>query len=152
MTSLTMRGLLATAVVTGWLTGCARHPPQGTAKAPAPPTPSERATVTAEDIERNPSRSVEELLAARVPGLTVTRTPDGRLSLRIRGVTSLDYAEPLLVVDGIAIQPGMNDRLAGLNAEDIASVEVLKDASATAMYGARGANGVILIKTKQPEH
>lgn len=82
----------------------------------------------------------------------MTRTPDGRLSLRIRGVTSLDYTEPLLVVDGIAIQAGMNDRLAGLNAEDIASVEVLKDASATAMYGARGANGVIVIKTKQPEH
>ena len=153
MTSLTMRGLVAAAVVAGWLTGCARHPPQGTAQAPpAPPTPSERSTVTAEDIERNPSRSVEELLAARVPGLTVTRTPDGRLSLRIRGVTSLDYSEPLLVVDGIAIQAGMNDRLAGLNAEDIASVEVLKDASATAMYGARGANGVIVIKTKQPEH
>ena len=92
------------------------------------------------------------LRAARVPGLTVARTPDGRLSLRIRGVTSFDHTEPLLVVDGIAIQPGMNDHLAGLNAEDIASVEVLKDASATAMYGARGANGVIVIKTKQPEH
>jgi TonB-dependent SusC/RagA subfamily outer membrane receptor len=149
MRLLSAQRLLTASLVAGWLAGCARHTPQDAAKPPAPPpTPSERATVTAEDIARDPSKPVEELLAARVPGLTVTRTADGRLTLRIRGVTSLDYTEPLLVVDGIAIQPGMNDHLAGLNSDDIASVEVLKDAAATAMYGARGANGVILIKTK----
>ncbi len=153
MTSLSTRGLLTASLLAAWLAGCGRHTSEGAAKPSSPAsTPADRSSVTAEDIARNPSQPIEELLATRVPGLTVNRAPDGRLVLRIRGVTSLEAStEPLLVVDGIPVQPGTNDRLAGLNADDIASIEVLKDAAATVMYGARGANGVILIKTKRPE-
>ncbi|MBC7791209.1 MAG: TonB-dependent receptor plug domain-containing protein, partial [Anaerolineae bacterium] len=56
---------------------------------------------------------------------------------------------PLYVVDGLAIQPGPNGSLVGINPYDIETIEVLKDAASTSMYGSRGSNGVILIKTKR---
>jgi TonB-dependent SusC/RagA subfamily outer membrane receptor len=85
------------------------------------------------------------------PGVTVTRTPDGGVSVRIRGTTSIrGNTEPLYVIDGIAIDPGPGGSLIGINPHDIASIEVLKDPAETAAYGLRGANGVIVIKTKRP--
>jgi len=87
----------------------------------------------------------------RFPGVTVTRTPDGGVAVRIRGTTSLRGSnEPLYVIDGVAIQPGPGGSLTGINPRDIASIQVLKDPAETAVYGLRGANGVILIKTKRP--
>lgn len=88
----------------------------------------------------------------RFPGVWVTRTPDGGIAIRIRGATSFrGGTEPLYVLDGIPIQPGPGGGLSGINPYDIASIEVLKDAASTAMYGVRGANGVIVIKTKRPD-
>ena len=87
----------------------------------------------------------------RFPGVVVTRSPDGGVSVRIRGGSSIyGNNEPLYVVNGIAIQPGPNGSLSGISPEDIESIKVLKDPADTAMYGMRGANGVILIKTKRP--
>ena len=107
--------------------------------------------LTAEDIQRTPSVSIEELLASRFPGVWVARTPNGGLVIRIRGATSITGRnEPLFVIDGISIEPGPGGRLEGVVPNDIESIEVLKDASATAMYGVRGAHGVIVIKTKRP--
>jgi TonB-dependent SusC/RagA subfamily outer membrane receptor len=84
-----------------------------------------------------------------VSGVTVTRTPDGGISVRIRGQSTINgNTEPLYVIDGLPIQPGPGGSLVGINPHDIASIEVLKDAANTAFYGVRGANGVILIKTK----
>jgi TonB-dependent SusC/RagA subfamily outer membrane receptor len=88
---------------------------------------------------------------ARVPGVWITRTEDGGIAVRIRGATTITgNNEPLYVIDGVAVQSGPGGSLTGVNPYDIASIEVLKDAAATSMYGARGANGVIVIKMKQP--
>jgi len=108
--------------------------------------------VTAEDIDRQPGQPIEEVLMNRFPGVTVTRAPDGTLSVRIRGTTSLHGSnEPLYVIDGVEIQPGSRGSLAGINPRDIATIEVVKDPAGEAMYGVRGANGVIVIKTKRPD-
>lgn len=89
---------------------------------------------------------------SRFPGVVVTRAPDGGLSVRIRGTTSIHGSnEPLYVIDGMAIRPGPGGSLEGINPYDIESIEVLKDAASTTMYGMRGANGVIVIKTKRPD-
>jgi len=86
----------------------------------------------------------------RVPGLTVTHLPNGEVSLRIRGARSLrSDNEPLLVIDGVPAQGAIGAALAGLLPRDIARIDVLKDAGSTAIYGSRGANGVILITTKR---
>ena len=107
-------------------------------------------TVTSEDISNRPGQSLEQILANKVSGVDVSRSPDGYLSVRIRGAVSFSGSdEPLYVLDGIPFTPGPNGALTGINPEDIESIRVLKDAASTAMYGSRGANGVILIKTKR---
>ncbi len=88
---------------------------------------------------------------SRFPGVVVERTADG-ISIRIRGTTSIHGSnEPLYVIDGIPIFPGPGGALAGINPYDIETIEVLKDAAATTMYGMRGANGVIVINMKKPD-
>jgi TonB-dependent SusC/RagA subfamily outer membrane receptor len=109
--------------------------------------------VTSDDATRTPDEPVEKQLAARVPGVIVNRTPDGGIAIRLRGASSiLGSSAPLYIVDGMPIEPGPNGSLTGINPMDIASIEVLKDATATSMYGVRGANGVIVIKTKIANH
>jgi len=116
---------------------------------PSPTRPLSGTTVTSADIDQSPQQPIEKILQSRVPGVTITRTANGWLSIRIRGATSINgNNEPLYIIDGLPIQPGPDGSLIGINPHDIASIEVLKDASDLAMYGVRGANGVILIKTK----
>ena len=108
--------------------------------------------MTAEDIERQPGQPIEQVLMGRFPGVTVTRTADGGVAVRIRGTTSIRGSnEPLYVIDGVEIQAGPGGSLSGINPHDIASIEVVKDPAGEAMYGVRGANGVIIIKTKRPD-
>ncbi|OLE77728.1 MAG: hypothetical protein AUG74_02265 [Bacteroidetes bacterium 13_1_20CM_4_60_6] len=97
---------------------------------------------------------IEQLLLARVPGLEVLPLRDGTYTLRIRGSHGLrgDMAEdePLLVIDDLPILPGaLGSTLAGLAPGDVQRIDVLKDASATAVYGSRGGNGVIIITTRR---
>lgn len=101
-----------------------------------------------EDGKREVSR-VEELLEGR-PGVEVLRTADGGYSVRIRGVGSfMSSEEPLWVVDGVPVD--LRGRgLSWLNPADVARIEVLKNATDTAIYGVRGSNGVIVITTKRP--
>lgn len=106
------------------------------------------ADVTSGDIERAPGQPVEELLESRVAGVMVTRTPTGGIRVRIRGAASV-YSEPLYVLDGYPIEPGPDGSLSGVHPNDIESIEVLKDPTDVAIYGSRGTNGVIVIKTKQ---
>ncbi len=107
--------------------------------------------MTSEDLERNPGQPIERVLQGRFAGVEVSRTPDGGIAVRIRGATSFNAStQPLYVVDGIPMQPGPNGSLTGINPYDIESIQVLKDAADTAIYGMRGANGVIVIKTKRP--
>ncbi|MBI3792805.1 MAG: SusC/RagA family TonB-linked outer membrane protein [Gemmatimonadetes bacterium] len=100
--------------------------------------------------------SAEELIQSKVPGVQVLNSnePGGGISVRIRGASSINSSnEPLYVIDGIPLQVGGGlssgrNPLNFLNPGDIESISVLKDASATAIYGSRGANGVVLITTK----
>jgi TonB-dependent SusC/RagA subfamily outer membrane receptor len=127
------------------LAGCTHSRPH-TLSAPSPRAANPSA-LRAEDIERSPGSSIEELLAARVPGLTLVRAMDGRTVIHIRGVASTaDDGEPLFVVNGVAL--GSSSSLGAISRYDIASVEVLKDPASLAMWGIRGSNGVIVIRTK----
>jgi TonB-dependent starch-binding outer membrane protein SusC len=115
------------------------------------PNPSNVMMITAEDIESSPGVPLEELLASRIPGVTLTRADDGRLVLHIRGTTTVHGPqEPLVVLDGIPLGPNPAGNLRVVNPYDIATLEVLRDAAGIAMYGVRGGSGVIVIKTKQP--
>src|SRR5690554_2123407 len=106
--------------------------------------------VSARDINSFPSTNVLQSLSGRAAGVQVSPTtgaPGAGLNVRIRGTNSIQGSnEPLYVVDGFPIF-GNNPTV--LNNTDIESIEVLKDASATAIYGSRGANGVVLISTRQ---
>lgn len=146
MTSYAARILLA-AGLGAFATGCGSSQ-RATETAP-PPSP-EANEVTSDDIERAPGQSIEEHLRGRVAGVTVTRSSDGGIAVRIRGGTSIYGSnEPLYVLDGVAITPGPGGSLSGVDPYDIESIRVLKDPADTAMYGMRGANGVIVIKTKR---
>lgn len=105
-------------------------------------------TVTAESFEAQPLTRVEDALQGRAAGVTVARAngqPGSNFKVRIRGVNSITgNNSPLIVVDGV-----QGASLNTLNPNDIATIDVLKDASATAIYGVRGSNGVIIITTKR---
>lgn len=146
-----MLPLTAFAALATVATSCAR--PGGASAEPQPPAPatSSRGTVTANDLSQQPGKSIEEVLAGRIAGVQVGRDETGALTVRIRGGSSINGPnEPLYVIDGVAIQPGAGGSLAGINPSDIESIQVLRDAMATAAYGVRGANGVIVIKMKKP--
>lgn len=108
-------------------------------------------TVTAADVATMRTGRVEDLLVGRVPGLEVLRLANGDVTLRIRGARSfMGDDEPLLVLDGMPIRGGgLSQALAMLNPSDIARIDVLKDAGATAIYGSRGGNGVVVITTRR---
>ncbi|PWJ59176.1 TonB-linked SusC/RagA family outer membrane protein [Dyadobacter jejuensis] len=115
------------------------------------------ASVKAEDLNQLPVTNVAQGLQARVSGVQINQNsgaPGGNISVRIRGTNSINgNSEPLYIIDGIQISNsgGINDvsPLSSINPNDIESVEVLKDASASAIYGSRAANGVVLITTKR---
>lgn len=155
MRSLACRTLLPTGLLLGVLSGCA--PVRQTSQAEAPDTTEQRpprsTTLTAEDIKPQSAEPVEMLLVGRFAGVEVFRAAGGGTAVRIRGTSSFYGSnEPLYVIDGIPVHAGPGGSLVGLNPYDIASIEVLKDPVSTAMYGMRGANGVIVITTKRPGH
>lgn len=108
------------------------------------------ARVKAKELNAFPATSVLQALSGRAPGVQVlqnTGAPGAPVSVRIRGTSSIQGSnEPLYVVDGFPLSGG-NPHI--LNNADIENIEILKDASATAIYGSRGANGVVLITTRQ---
>lgn len=153
MASLTPRVALSCALLVGVLSGCASsntaRPGENDIPAPSPNPPIAGTTVTADDLDRAGNDAIEKTLAAKVPGALITRTADGGIAIQIRGQTSLAAnTQPLYVIDGLPIQPGPGGALVGINPHDIATIEVLKDAASLSFYGLRGANGVIIIKTK----
>ncbi len=122
----------------------------GTAQRQAEPGRPAGLVLTADDIRRSPGQSLEQLLLSRVPGLMITRAPDGHAVLHLRGTTTiLGDEEPLFVVNDIPLGPNAWGNLSAIDPHDIETVQVLRDAASTAAYGVRGANGVILIRTKQ---
>ena len=120
------------------------------------------ATVDGDDLASIPETSVDRMLSGKLAGVSVSSTngqPGATTEIRIRGTSSIGAGnEPLYVVDGIPVESGSTagfsnsmNAIALINASDIASVTVLKDAAAASIYGSRAANGVILITTKSGE-
>lgn len=130
-------------------------------------------SISAKDIANVPQPSIDQLLQGKASGVTITQNsgaPGSQTSVRVRGITSLSLSnEPLYVIDGVPISgdatnkstsgrsPALSQNngatgvspLSTISPNDIESIDVLKDASATAIYGARGSNGVIIITTKR---
>lgn len=127
-------------------------------------------SIKASEIQDKPFTSIDQALIGKAAGVNVTQnsgTPGGGISVQIRGITSINGNEPLYVIDGTPVFADRNNdsfsfnalgggsgqtknsALASLNISDIESIDILKDASATAIYGANGANGVVLITTKK---
>lgn len=123
--------------------------------------------ITSKEIEKQPVSNILATLQGRMPGVNViqeTGVPGGGFSISIRGINSLreDGNAPLYIIDGVPYSsdglsyaqssttiPGENNPLNSINPNDIENLEILKDADATAIYGSRGANGVVLITTKK---
>ena len=103
--------------------------------------------VNVADIQDIPEGNAMKELQGRVPGVTVSTdgSPAGTVTVRIRGIGTLGDNDPLYVIDGMPTERGLQE----INQEDIASIQVLKDASAASIYGSRAANGVIIITTKK---
>ncbi|MEP6737740.1 MAG: TonB-dependent receptor [Chryseolinea sp.] len=114
-------------------------------------------SVNESSLRERPSTSLNQQLSGKIAGVQVNTNsgrPGGRTNIRVRGFSSINSSNnPLYVVDGVQLPQGNQDQFSQsidyINPNDIVSVEVLKDASSTAIYGARGANGVILITTKR---
>lgn len=105
-------------------------------------------TVRAADLDNMPVMRLEQSLQGRVSGLTITSSsgqPGAGSTVRIRGTTTIGNSDPLYIVDGVQIGGGIEY----LNQSDIESIDVLKDAASAAIYGARAANGVIIVTTKK---
>jgi TonB-dependent starch-binding outer membrane protein SusC len=106
------------------------------------------ASMSAQDLEERPINRIENALSGQMAGVyaqTTTGEPGAELSIRVRGTGSINASnDPLYVVDGVPV-----DNLRGINANDVQSLDVLKDASAAAIYGSRGSNGVVIVTTKK---
>lgn len=104
-------------------------------------------SISSKDIEEMPVMSIDQAMQGKAAGVQITQNsgaPGSDVMIRVRGIGTVNNSNPLYVIDGLATS-SMNF----LNPADIESIEILKDASATAIYGSRGANGVILITTKK---
>ncbi|MEL6274336.1 MAG: TonB-dependent receptor plug domain-containing protein, partial [Bacteroidota bacterium] len=113
-------------------------------------------TVSAEEFNKGAITSAQELVAGKVAGVQITTdgTPGGGATIRIRGGSSLSASnDPLIIIDGVPLPTddidGSRNPLSLINPNDIETFTVLKDASATAIYGSRASNGVVIITTKK---
>lgn len=114
------------------------------------------ASVSSKEIEKSSPLNIQAALQGRIPGLMIISSdgsPGNEATIRVRGIGTVNNNDPIYVVDGMLIDNSdkswMANTIGFLNPWDIASIEVLKDASAQAIYGSRGANGVILITTRK---
>lgn len=112
-------------------------------------------SVGEDEIKQSVITSLDQALQGRAAGVQVTQNsgaPGGGISVSIRGINSLNGNEPLYVIDGVPISGNADNNtnaLSSINPSDIVSMEILKDASATAIYGSRASNGVVMITTRQ---
>ncbi|HMM04063.1 MULTISPECIES: TonB-dependent receptor [unclassified Dysgonomonas] len=104
-------------------------------------------SIDSKSMQDKPVANIGEALQGRASGVQIINSgaPGSNVSIRIRGISTINNSEPLLVIDGVPTDLSLN----ALNMDDVQTVDVLKDASATAIYGSRGANGVVIITTKK---
>jgi TonB-dependent SusC/RagA subfamily outer membrane receptor len=133
MTYSSARAALSLCLFTAFAAGCASRSAGG-------------------DPDLGPIDPIEDVLRVTAPGLSVSRAPDGGIAVQVvRGPSSFyGNNEPLYLVDGTPFHPGPGGALTGVNPHDIESITLLKNPADTGIYGARGANGVVVIKTKRP--
>lgn len=114
-------------------------------------------SIAGDDIRKTNPVTFDQALQGKIPGLVIQQIsgqPGGAVSIQLRGISSFSGSSPLFVIDGVIIGGGANlgvgtNPLAGINPSEIESIDVLKDASATAIYGSQATNGVVIIKTKR---
>jgi TonB-dependent SusC/RagA subfamily outer membrane receptor len=154
MRSFSSRAPFAVALPLILMTACGGQGTRQSAETPAPRSAPGTTEITSEELNRSPTPTAEKALEGRFPGVNVEYKADGGLVVRIRGGSSSVYGNnaPLYIVDGQPVVTDADGSLKGINPNDIDSIKVLKDAASTSMYGARGANGVIIIKTKRSGH
>jgi len=125
----------------------------GHPKADPGPTPTATRAAEAKSdaaMQATPTMSVEEYLASRSAGVEIGHAQDGTLTVRLRGSSGMyGSTQPLYIVDGVPFTPTNGSGLSGINPYDVASIKALRDPADIAMYGVRGANGVIVIKLKK---
>ncbi|MCY7378210.1 MAG: TonB-dependent receptor plug domain-containing protein [Gemmatimonadaceae bacterium] len=135
--------LFATAV-SAPVVGCSTHSGAGTPDAPRPTTPA-NSTTSVEDAN---GKSTAELLEGRFPGVNVMRVAGGGIKVRVRQSGDFDgRGDPLYIIDGVPTEPP--DGVLNIEPNEIARIEVLKDAASTSSYGLRGANGIVKITMKR---
>ncbi len=113
-------------------------------------------SISGADIVKTQPTTIDQALQGKVPGVVVQQIsgqPGGGVSVQIRGLSGFSNNPPLYVIDGIQILPATGDKgtnpLSSINPSEVASIDILKDASATAIYGAQATNGVVIITTKR---
>jgi TonB-linked SusC/RagA family outer membrane protein len=117
-------------------------------------------SVSAKDMERTVNTTIEQAIQGRAAGVYVTQNsgqPGGGISVNIRGISSLGRTQPLYVVDGVQIEPSdvsygsssSSNPLANINPNDVEDIQILQGPSATAIYGSRATNGVVMVTTKR---
>ena len=147
MNGYPMRVLPSLTIVAGLVLACTHHVPNQV-NGPTPPPRLPNGTMSADEASRQHATSLEQMLVGRISGVTVSPAPGGGIVVRMGGPTSFySGQEPLIVVDGNPVA-GSGGTLTWLDPHDVEYIRALKDPSETAIYGVRGANGVILIKTK----
>jgi TonB-dependent SusC/RagA subfamily outer membrane receptor len=144
---LSARAACGALVLVASVAGCG-HPKASSEPSPiATATSSTREVKTRADMPTN--MSIEEYLASRSSGVEIAHK-NGALTVRLRGASSMyGSTQPLYIVDGVPFTPTADGGLSGINPYDVASIRALRDAADIAQYGVRGANGVIIIKTKK---
>lgn len=102
--------------------------------------------INVSDSKSTPAAGIDQALQGRVPGVTVQSSsqPGGGVAVRIRGLSTINSNDPLYIIDGIPVTGNMNT----LNPDDVESIQILKDASSASIYGARAANGVVIVTTR----
>ncbi|MCL5129275.1 TonB-dependent receptor [Algibacter sp. L4_22] len=105
------------------------------------------ASISPAEINTKPVANVAEMLEGRLPGIQIMsdNSPGGGTSIRVRGFSTINNNDPLVVVDGVPVSNGLD----GINPTDIETIQVLKDAASSSIYGSRAANGVVVITTKK---
>ena len=105
------------------------------------------AAIDLDEVQAQPASNIGDAIQGRAPGVQVITSgqPGTNPTIRIRGIGTIGNNDPLIVVDGVPLNGGLNQ----VNMNDVESLQILKDASSTAIYGARGANGVVIITTKR---
>jgi len=134
-------------IVAGLVLACThRNPSQAEGATPPPRLPA--GAMSADEPARQRATTLDQLLAGRISGVIVTPAPGGGITVRMGGPTSFySGQQPLVVVDGMPVEVS-GGTLSWLDPHDIEYIQALKDPSQTAIYGVRGSNGVILIRTK----